>query len=107
MAVSQISVQALFQRLQNGEKPLLVDVREPQEFEFVHIEGSVLVPLRQIPQHVDKFDKQQEIILICHHGIRSQQGADYLDYVGFDKVVNLDGGIDAWAVECDKKMSRY
>ncbi len=107
MAVTQLSVRQLQQRLQNGDTPLLVDVREPQEFDFVHLKDSTLIPLRQLPQNLDRLDKKQEIILICHHGIRSQQAADYMDYVGFTHVVNLEGGIEAWAMECDDTMPRY
>lgn len=107
MAVKQISAPSLQQRLDNGETPFLLDVREPQEFEFAHIEGSVLIPLNQIPQQLDRLNKDEEIIIICHHGIRSQQAADYMAYSGFSKLENLVGGVEAWATECDNTMPRY
>ncbi|NOQ36606.1 MAG: rhodanese [Methylococcaceae bacterium] len=107
MAVKQISALALQKYLNDGETPLLLDVREPQEFEIAHIKGSVLIPLNQVSQQLDHLDKAQEIIVVCHHGVRSQNAANYMDYSGFTNTVNLTGGIDAWAIDCDKAMPRY
>ena len=63
--------------------------------------------MRQIPQAADNLDPDQEIVVICHHGIRSRQVAMYLEYQGFSDVINLYGGIDAWARDVDRGMATY
>jgi len=88
-------------------KPLLLDVREPWEYETCHIEGSVLIPMGNIPAELDNLDKSQEIVVICHHGIRSRQVCIYMAHYEFENVVNLDGGIEAWAQEVEPAMQRY
>jgi rhodanese-related sulfurtransferase len=107
MAIKQISAVVLQQRMANDEMLFLLDVREPREFEFTHIAGSVLMPLNQIPQRLTELDPEQEIIMICHHGMRSQQAAYYLEQQGFKNIVNLTGGVAAWASDCDLSMPRY
>lgn len=107
MAIKQISAVALQERLANDETLFLLDVRQPQEFEYAHIAGSVLIPLSLIPLKLNELDPEQEIIVICHHGIRSQQAAHYLEEHGFKNIVNLKGGIAAWASDCDLSMPRY
>ncbi len=92
---------------QATEKPLLLDVREPWEYRIVHLEESRLVPMREIPQATGSLDPAQEIIVICHHGIRSRHIALYLENQGFTNVVNLNGGIDAWARNTDRQMPTY
>jgi rhodanese-related sulfurtransferase len=107
MAIKQISAIALQQRLADGELVFLLDVREPNEFNYAHIKGSVLMPLNQIPERLAELDPEQEMVIICHHGIRSLQAADYLRQQGFRYVVNLTGGVAAWASDCDLTMPRY
>lgn len=92
---------------QPGETPLLLDVREPWEFKLVHLEGSRLIPMRQIPQAINELDPDQETIVICHHGIRSRQVALFLEHNGFTNVINLRGGLDAWARDTDPQMATY
>lgn len=92
---------------QTTPPPLLVDVREPWEYEYCHIEGSQLVPMGQIPVVHEELDPEREIVVICHHGIRSRQVAHYLEHVGFTRVINLEGGIDAWAREVDPNIRLY
>ena len=87
--------------------PLLLDVREPQEFAICHITGSHHIPMNQVPQALDQLDPERETIVICHHGMRSARVANYLEQVGFDKVINLAGGIHAWACEVDSDMPTY
>ena len=87
--------------------PLLLDVREPQEFAICHIAGSRHIPMNQVPQALDQLDPERETIVICHHGMRSARVANYLEQVGFDKVLNLAGGIHAWACEVDSDMPTY
>jgi rhodanese-related sulfurtransferase len=90
-----------------AEKPLLLDVREPWEYRIACLEGSTLIPMRDIPSAVEALDPTQEIIVICHHGIRSRHVAHYLESRGFDRVINLRGGIDAWARELDTRLATY
>lgn len=92
---------------QAADKPLLLDVREPWEYRIVHLEGSTLIPMRQIPQQAEALDPEQETIVICHHGIRSRQVALYLEHLGFTRIVNLSGGVDGWAREVDPEMAVY
>ena len=89
------------------DTPLLLDVREPWEYRIVHLEGSTLIPMRQIPQQAESLDPDQETIVICHHGIRSRQVARYLESLGFSNVINLDGGVDAWARNTDTDLPTY
>jgi rhodanese-related sulfurtransferase len=107
MSVKQISAIELKNKIQNGESLFLLDVREPNEFQYARIGESVSIPLNQIPQRLDELDRQQKIVVICHHGIRSQQAANYLAHYGFENVSNLRGGIDAWSCECDNSVPRY
>ena len=87
--------------------PLLLDVREPWEFRTCQIEGSQLIPMGQIPAAMNALDPERETVVICHHGIRSRQVAMYLDYQGFSAVINLAGGVDAWARDVDRQMATY
>ncbi|MDD5578883.1 MAG: rhodanese-like domain-containing protein [Methylobacter sp.] len=107
MSVKQISAIELKNRIQNGDNLFLLDVREPNEFQYAHIDNSVLIPLNQIPKRLGELDAQQEIVVICHHGMRSQQAADYLEHSGFKNIANLKGGIEAWSCECDSSVPRY
>lgn len=108
MQVTQISAVGLQAKIQGAENELiLLDVREPYEFAFAQIAGSLLVPLGQLQQCLHELDSQREIVVICHHGIRSQQAAEFLAYNGFTKIFNLSGGIDAWSCQCDVDVPRY
>ena len=108
MPVTQISASALKTRIQNEpQQLLLLDVREPNEFEYASIENSVLIPLNQLPKRLTELNPQQDIVVICHHGMRSQQACLYLANSGFEKLSNLTGGIDAWSSTCDSSVPRY
>ena len=87
--------------------PLLLDVREPWEFRICKIDGSQLIPMGQLPNSLQALDPERETIVICHHGVRSRQVAMYLDYQGFRNVINLAGGVDAWARDIDRQMATY
>lgn len=102
------SAQQLQDRLAaSAQPPLLLDVREPWEFERCHIAGSVLIPMRQIPRALADLDENRETVVICHHGIRSRHVAMMLERAGFRRVINLAGGIDGWAREVDPHMPVY
>ena len=107
MTVKQLSATALNNKIQQKETLFLLDVREPHEFQFAHIVGSVLIPLNQIPNRLSELDPQQEIIVICHHGMRSLQAANYLVQSGYKNIANLTGGIDVWSCNCDNSVRRY
>ncbi len=106
--MQQVSVKDLKHLLDSGQtSPLLLDVREPWEFEICRIEGSTLVPMRQIHTVVEQLDHDRHTIVICHHGVRSRQVCFYLVQMGFTNVVNLVGGVAAWANEVDPSMPTY
>ena len=107
MTVKQLSAIELKNRIQQEDKLFLLDVREPNEFEYAHIANSVLIPLNQISKRLGELDPQQEIVVICHHGMRSQQAASYLVQSGYNNIANLIGGIDAWSCTCDSSVRRY
>ena len=90
-----------------NEQPLLLDVRERWEFEYCSIEGSVLIPMGKLPDKLETLDPSQEIIMICHHGIRSRQMGYYMEQAGFKHITNLDGGVEQWANDVDMTMKRY
>ncbi|WP_019626430.1 rhodanese-like domain-containing protein [Thioalkalivibrio sp. ALJT] len=92
---------------QTDTPPLLLDVREPWEFQRCHIEGSRLLPMGQIPSATGELDPGIETVVICHHGVRSRQVAWFLERTGFTNVINLTGGIDAWARDVDPAMPTY
>ena len=89
------------------KKPLLVDVREPWEFETCRIEGSQLMPMGEIASRAGELDSKAEVVVICHHGGRSMQVAMFLEKQGFSEVINLAGGVDAWARTVDPGMPVY
>ena len=93
--------------LKQGNAPVLLDVREPWEFNLCKIEGAQLVPLRDLPARAGELDRAAETIVICHHGVRSYHAARYLETLGFANIVNLSGGVAAWADEVDPSMARY
>lgn len=107
MSIKQISATELKARIQNEQPLFLLDVREPNEFQYARIENSVLIPLNQIPQRLGELNPQQEMVVICHHGVRSRQACMYLVNSGFENVSNLTGGIDAWSCNCDSSVPRY
>jgi rhodanese-related sulfurtransferase len=104
----RFSALELHQHLGNRDNDiLLLDVREHWEFDYCQIDGSILIPMGQIEHHVEDLDKDRETVVICHHGIRSRQVAYYLEHMGFSNVINLEGGVEAWARDIDPQMKRY
>lgn len=85
----------------------MVDVREPWEFELCRIDGSLSIPLRDIARRSGELPPERPVVLVCHHGARSQQAAMLLEGAGFTQVHNLAGGIESWAVNVDPTMKRY
>lgn len=103
----EISPKELAEKMKGPNPPLLVDVREPREFLFCRIEGAQLKPLREIQEWAEALDQEAEIVLQCHTGVRSGQATLYLQYLGFKRVANLRGGIEAWSLEVDPEVPRY
>ncbi len=105
--MKEISVTELAERMTAGTAPVIIDVREPNEFAYVHLPAAVLKPLGGIYQWAQELDKEQEYVLYCHTGSRSWQAAYLLERLGFKKVINLSGGIDAWSIHVDPSVPRY
>ena len=88
-------------------KPVLLDVREPWEFELCHIPGSLHIPMHLVPMQDGELDAERDIVVICHHGGRSMQVAMFLERKGYARLFNLAGGVEAWAADVDPAMRRY
>jgi rhodanese-related sulfurtransferase len=84
-------------RLDAGDGPVLLDVREPWEFELARIEGSKLIPMSELGERFTELDPGAETVVICHHGNRSSYVTQALQRAGFEKVLNLEGGLDAYS----------
>ena len=93
-------------KLDAGERPELLDVREPWEFDLSRIEGSRLIPMGELSERVAELDPAAETVVICHHGNRSAYVARALGQAGFAKALNLEGGLDAYA-DVDESVPRY
>ncbi len=107
MLYQSITPKELSNRLENKENFVLIDVREPIEYEIARIEGAILLPLSKFQEWIDDLKPEDEIVVMCHHGIRSGQVCTFLVQNGFEKVWNLTGGIDFWRFEVDENMPRY
>jgi rhodanese-related sulfurtransferase len=94
-------------RLDGGEKLLLVDVREPWEFEICRIEGAKLIPMGSIPANLQALDSDEDVICYCHHGMRSFDVAVWLRGQGVESAKSLAGGIERWSTEIDPQVPRY
>ena len=93
--------------MDRGEKFLFVDVREKWEFDTSWIQGAVLVPMREIPANLSKFEEADQIVLFCHHGIRSLDAAAWLRSQDIPGAKSMAGGIDRWSAEIDPGVPRY
>ncbi len=104
--ISAIAPNELKQRIERGEHPFVLDVREPWEVAAAALPGTTHIPMGEIPSRLSELDPDRETVVLCHHGIRSAQVAIYLARNGFEKVLNLAGGIDAWSA-IDPAVPRY
>jgi rhodanese-related sulfurtransferase len=98
---------SLKRRLDRGEQFVVLDVREPEEIAIACLPGAVHIPMGDIPARLSEIDPEREIVVMCHHGIRSAQVASYLARMDFERVLNLSGGIDAWSLAVDPGVPRY
>lgn len=103
----EVAPREVHELLARGDAFLLVDVREPWEHDVARIEGAVLIPLRQIPASLNRLSPAREVILFCHHGVRSLDAAAWLRAQGVEGARSMSGGIDRWATEIDPRMPRY
>ncbi|HYR79083.1 MAG TPA: rhodanese-like domain-containing protein [Candidatus Dormibacteraeota bacterium] len=94
-------------RLDRGESVLILDVREPFEIALAPFPGATHIPMGDIPSRLTELDPDLETVVVCHHGVRSAQVAMYLAQMGFENILNLSGGIDAWSEDADPSTPRY
>ena len=105
--MNEITATELKERLARNNKIQLVDVREPSEFEICNL-GGELIPLGELPKQVSRIRRDIPVVVICHHGFRSAQAINYLTQrLGYENLLNLKGGIHAWATQVDPGMAVY
>lgn len=104
MALRDVTAKDLRKKLDRGEAVVLLDVRQPWEFATGHVPGAVLLPLPELPGRLDELDPDAEIVTICMVGERSACAAEYLQSHGFRNVLNLRGGLHAWAADVDPRV---
>lgn len=104
-----ISAEELAGRLRGGDAPRLLDVRQPEEHAIARLPDSRLVPLPELPARLGELNdwRDEEIVVYCHHGIRSRHAGHFLAANGFRRLLNLEGGIDAWSLLVDTEVARY
>ncbi len=105
--IPQISPVELKQWMAEGRPFVLLDVRTDEELAVCSLPGRLHIPMNLIPLRHNELPDEQPIVVYCHHGVRSLHTAMYLAEAGFDALYNLQGGIDAWAVQVDGNMPRY
>jgi adenylyltransferase/sulfurtransferase len=103
----EITPEELKGKIDRGDHVLLIDVREPHEYEICNIPGAKLIPLASLPEHANELSLTDEIVAHCHVGARSARAVEFLHGLGFRRIKNLRGGIDAWAERIDPSMPRY
>ena len=102
-----IAPSQLHEMISEGKPFILLDVREKWEYEIVHIEGAMLIPLGELPRRCREITPGVEVVVYCHWGMRSLDAAFLLQQLGFKSVKSLVGGIDRWAQEIDTQIPRY
>ena len=94
-------------RLDAGQPPVLLDVRQDWETKLCRLENSIHIPIEEIELRTEELNPENEIVVYCHQGVRSAAVAEYLRSLGFSSVRNLAGGLDSWARSVDPSMRRY
>lgn len=105
--IPELAPKIVQERLAGPNPPQLLDVREPWEHGVAHLPGARLVPLATLPGAVGSFDPAADLVVYCHHGVRSMHACHFLVQAGFTKIANLAGGIDAWSLTVDAAVPRY
>jgi rhodanese-related sulfurtransferase len=107
LANIEVTPHQVNERLERGDEFLFVDVREKWEHQTSHIEGSVLIPLREIPDNLQLLAAARRIVFFCHHGMRSLDAAAWVRSQGVVGAQSMSGGIDRWTTEVDPQVPRY
>lgn len=107
LANLEITPRQVEERLVRGDKFLFVDVREKWEHETSRIEGAVLIPLRELPENLQRLAEAGEVVFFCHHGMRSLDAAAWVHSQGIERARSMSGGIERWATEIDPRVPRY
>ena len=102
-----ISAKELNEIINSAEKIQIVDVREHFEWDICHIEGALNIPMNLIVESIDKISEDITTVVMCHHGVRSMNVIQYLESKGYKNLINLEGGIHAWATKIDPNMTTY
>jgi len=105
--MQQLTAEQLKEYIDNDTSLVLLDVRETWEYEICHINSSINIAMTDIPSALQEIDSEKAIVVICHHGMRSFQVAQYLESEGFNDIMNLEGGITSWATTIDQSMPQY
>ena len=105
--IGSIDPATLKARIDRGERVFILDVREPGEIAIAPFPGATRIPMGDVPSRLTELDPDRETVVICHHGVRSAQVAMYLARMGFERILNLAGGIDAWSESADPSTPRY
>jgi rhodanese-related sulfurtransferase len=103
----EVTPREVSEQLARGEKFLFVDVREKWEHDVSRIEAATLIPLREIPANVGRLEEAEEVVLFCHHGMRSLDAAAWLRSQGMAGARSMAGGIERWSVEIDPRVPCY
>ena len=104
--VAEVTPSELQARREGSDPPLVLDVREPWELEIVRLPGTLDIPMNEVPARLSELPKERDIVVMCHAGGRSLNVARYLEQRGY-RVLNLAGGIHAWACEVDPALRTY
>jgi adenylyltransferase/sulfurtransferase len=104
---TEMTPRELADRMKKGTAPRIIDVREPHEFAIAKLPGAELVPLGTLGQHLGEFDPDSEMVVLCHSGMRSAWAVGQLRQLGFNRVMNLTGGIARWSYEVDPSVPKY
>jgi rhodanese-related sulfurtransferase len=102
-----VTVDELKAKLDGGEKPFILDVREPNEWQICRIPGARLIPMAEVPSRIGELDRHQEIVVHCKMGGRSARVVNFLRQQGFENAHNLEGGILAWIDRVDPTQRKY
>ena len=105
--IQNISPKELELKMKSGEDFLLLDIREPYELEICKIPGAKHIRMSEIPNRLNEIKENKDIVVYCHLGIRSRNVVEFLENKGMTRFINLQGGIDLYARECDAEIKRY
>ena len=103
----EIDANKLFEKMNNHEDFILLDVRRDDEYDMCHIKNSLHIPLNQLTEDYHKINKEKEVIIYCHHGMRSLKALHILKELGYENVYSLRGGIDYWSKNIDSTIPTY